>query len=493
MANFDSITKYQTDISDINNIKIGIKQWKLIFLMVFLNFATIIPGLNYLMLLVQIYFFYYFYNKKQYVYFALLIFNFSTYGRGISIYSFKLIYLLIFSLFLFYKNLLVFKINKSYRIYILISFLFLFLAYSCYNLYYSFNHFVSDFIIIFGFLFGFLLFKNLHQNELLELSIMILLVELITSYITIFTGLGLSNEIDMFGNRSSLIGNSEGFSIFVFFCIYLLFFLKKCFFKKLFILGSYLYTSIKLSAFGSMIMLFFMFCFIFILIERYSFASFQKKVYSLLFIPLLVLCVVGMKSFISNANSMDSREDNKFLYKVQNISKLVKYLDFTDKEKIFMIPLSPRVRVLEIANILKTGNFLSNTIGRGIGSYFRDDFIHFENHDKFHFLGDDDFSKEERESHNFFTAHNWGYPLLKYGCMFFLIAFVFAYFNIKKNRYIKNHFGIYFYFIVFLATISYFGFTFQTSLIIGLLWAIAFQNKTYKVEEKKIEIHRPID
>ena len=126
MTNFDSITKYQTDISDINNIKIGIKQWKLIFLMVFLNFATIIPGLNYLMLLVQIYFFYYFYNKKQYVYFALLIFNFSTYGRGISIYSFKLIYLLIFSLFLFYKNLLVFKINKSYRIYILLSFLFLF-------------------------------------------------------------------------------------------------------------------------------------------------------------------------------------------------------------------------------------------------------------------------------------------------------------------------------------------------------------------------------
>ena len=104
MTNDNSITKQNPDNSRIGNINIGVKQWKIILLMVFLKFATIIPGLNYLMLLVQVFLFYYFYNKKQYVYFALLLFNFSTYGFGISIYSFKLIYILIFSLFLFYKK-----------------------------------------------------------------------------------------------------------------------------------------------------------------------------------------------------------------------------------------------------------------------------------------------------------------------------------------------------------------------------------------------------
>lgn len=493
MTNDNSITKQNPDNSRIGNINIGVKQWKIILLMVFLKFATIIPGLNYLMLLVQVFLFYYFYNKKQYVYFALLLFNFSTYGFGISIYSFKLIYILIFSLFLFYKKRFVLKVYKSYRMYILFSVFFLFLAYSCYNLYYSLNHFVSDVIILLGVLFGFLLFQKLHKSELLRLSIMILLVELVTRYIIILTGFGLSSDMDMFGNRSSLIGNSEGSSIFVFFCIYLLFFLRKCYLKKLFIIVSYLFTSIKLSIFGSMVMLFFLFCFIFILIEKYSFASLKNKIYSLVFIPLLIICVIGFVSFISNVNSMDSREDNRFLYKVQNISKLVTYLDFTDEEKIFMIPLSPRVRVLEIVNILKTGNSLSNSIGRGIGGYFRDDFIHFENHEKFYFLGDADFSKEERISHNFFTAHNWGYPLLKYGLFFFLIVFLYAFYYIKKNQDLRNNFCVYFYFILFLASISYFGFTFQTSLIIGLLWAFAFQNKINNNWRNKIEIHKPVN
>lgn len=486
MLNSDLIIKELSMKSDSKELKIGINEWKIIFLMVFLNFAGIIPGLNYLMLFVQIFLFYYFYNKKKYIYFGLLLFNFSTYGLGISIYSFKIIYLLILSLLIFDKKKLLMHINDKSKLYFFLSFLALFIAYSSYNLMYSFKHYITDVIIIFGILCGYILFKDLKKQELLKLSLLILFVELVTRFVIIFTGFGLSNEIDMFGNRTALIGDSEGSSIFIFICIYLLFFLKRHYWEKILILLIYIYTSIKLSAFGSMIMMFFVLCFIFILFEKYLFASIQKRFFSLVLVPLLLIGIIMTVSFISNVNSMNSQEDNRFLYKVQNISKLLKYLDFTDEEKIFMIPLSPRVRVLEIANTLKTGNPASNIFGRGIGGHFKDDFIQFENHAKFRFLGDADFSKVERESHTFFTAHNWGYPLLKYGVLFFILVFLYSYLKMKKYKKKKDSFRLYFYFILFLSTISYFGFTFQTSLIIGLLWAIALDKQVFF--EKRINI-----
>lgn len=446
---------------------------RIVFLLVFLNLCSSISGANFLLLFFQFFLVYRFFINKQYVYLALLFFNFSTYGSGISIYSFKLIYIICLIIIIVNKdyNNIISQIPNKTTLYFGISVFSLFIAYSSYNIYFSYKHFLGDIIILYGVFCGFCIFNRFSKSELIKLSILLFLNILILRTIQILTGFGVLREADSLGRVQTLIGPSETISIFVYFSIYILFFERKISMKmKLLFLFLWVFLAVKLKAFSSMPILFEFCCFVFLIILKNKYSKKFRKYFLIIGIPIIATLVIIFLSFFNIfGDSGDS--NNPLTYKLQNIFMLIKYIDFSDKNKIFMIPLSPRVRLLEIINTLKTGNPIGNLIGRGIGGHFRDDYINFENPQYYAFIGPWDFSDEERLSHNFYTAHNWGYPLLKYGLLFFIIAFFLFIQRNKISKKNKDHFGSFLAFATFLSAISYLGFTFQTSMVIGILLA----------------------
>lgn len=381
--------------------------------------------------------------------------------------------MLVLFFFILKKNKRCVKNKKLPIIYGAIAFSFLFLAYSTYNVYFSFGKFVNDILIILGVIVGCIVFDKFGKEELLKFSLLLFLNCMLTNLIIIFSGFGVSTKVDFLGRGVGLVGGSEAGGMFCFFMLYLLFCLKGYTVQKILLLAINIFITIKTNGYGSMNMLFQFCCIVFLIFMKFMNTNKKKKLLLILSITILVSVIFVISNSVKVLNSKNSQEDDAFSYKLKNITELIKYIDFSDENKIFLIPLSPRVRLLEIINTIKTGNMFTNTFGRGFGGHFRDDFIQFENHAKYYFLSDSDFSLEERKSHNFFTAHNWGYPLLKFGILFFIILFLFTLNQMKKFKKKKDSFGLYLFFIVYLSAISYLGFTFQTSLAIGLLFAVA--------------------
>lgn len=141
---------------------------------------------------------------------------------------------------------------------------------------------------------------------------------------------------------------------------------------------------------------------------------------------------------------------------------------YAEYESAFdLIPLSPYVRLLELINITKSGTPYSILFGNGAGGAYTDNYYPFENKNAGKILGPDDFPIEQRISHVFTSAHNVGYPYLKYGLVWFLFFIIFIIFSFqKKNN--RTPFNFYLGFILFLCISCYMGFTFQTSIAVSI-------------------------
>lgn len=429
---------------------------------------SIIPIIKYLGLIIQVCLFILYYIKKNRKNLALIITLFSTYSSGFSIYSFKIVYILVFFICIVdYKNILHIKISKKY--YHLLIFLVIVVFYSYIkNSYLHMDVFFNDLIVLCGVLTGICLFKDVSSSEFWMFVVQLFMINVLVSFFCITTGFGQTSDVDFLGRHKLLVGASESFSIFLFIILYGLFFSPISIFKKSIISGLFVYVIIKAQSFGSMVMLYVSLCFIVLLYLKFN----RPKIQHILVLLILVIAVFLFPLF----HSEGKREEGNykaFTYKLENITGLLENFSFSDRSKINIIPLSPYVRLVELINITGQSNLFTFLFGQGLGGVFKDDTFKFES--QYRVLGDDDFPIEQREARVFTTAHNIGYPYLKYGLIYFVLIIIISRKIISVNKVQNNNYCKYLAFVFLLASTSYFGFTFQTSMSIGLVFC-AFRN-----------------
>ena len=455
-----------------------------LFILVSLFLISIIPGVKYLGLMVQIFFFFYFFFKKRFVSLAVLLFSYSCYGTSVSVYSFKIIYALFAGLILLNtKNVIRFKFNK-YFAYLII----LFIAYGLFyglvvNSYTQLFSFLVDFFTFLTFLGGFILFSSFTLDDCETLSLRMYLFWIGSSLFCIFFNYGFSSEVDFLGRKALLIVQGEAASIFYFILLYHLLFSKRNVLLRFFLFLIYVIINFKLGTFGSMLIMYFALLFGILVLMKFVCSKHKGLIVSIgIFIIL---------SFAVLVNGLQSTEIGKkseaLSFKMKNITELFSNFSFIDRKKINLIPLSPYVRILEIINITHSSSPYSLLFGHGWGGFYNDNYYPFENKSVGKILGDADFPLEQRKSHIFTGTHNFGYPYLKYGLMYFVIVVLYIFYRFKCIRCYKEKRKIFYCaFVVVLAMYSYLGFTFQTALALGLLFS-AYRNSTMPVRRRCYE------
>lgn len=435
-----------------------------LILLILLFLVSILPGINCVALVIQFLLFLNFFIKKDKVNLAVLLFSYSLYGKSLSIYSYKLIYVLIFFLLVIYFPKLFDKKFNLKRVYFIIFVVIYFFIYSFIkNFYFQPNSFISDFIIIVGCFVGLFLFKDINSQSLFLISKKIFTFYIITSLFCIIFNYGFSKTTDWWGRNVKILVMGESIPLFLFLMLYKLFFSIKNIFFRVSLLLLYFICAIKLQDIGSMVTIFFALCLFFLLLLKYFFSKHKAKMF---FISIFFLSSIWITFAFASQTSLLKKYE-AIAFKINNISKLFENFSFSDRRKIDLIPLSPYVRLLELINITKSGTPYSILFGNGAGGAYTDNYYPFENKNAGKILGPDDFPIEQRISHVFTSAHNLGYPYLKYGLVWFLFFIIFIIFSFqKKNN--RTLFNFYLGFILFLCISCYMGFTFQTSIAVSI-------------------------
>ena len=443
------------------------------FLLSFLYLISILPVAKYFGLLIQIFLFYKYFFGKKYENLAILLFSFCLYSHSISIYSFKLIYILVFSLFVIsLPKILHLEFNSLNAHAVILLFLY-FLIYSfCKNFYTHSVSFMGDCIILLGFFAGGLLFCNIRKDSLVYIASKLFALYVFTCIFSIFFNYGFSSDVDWWGRNKRILMLGESFPLFLYVLLFFLFFSTKKFIFRISLTIIYLIIAVKLQDFGSMVMIFFMLCIICLSFLKFWFSKHKGRNLVLVFSVFFALGT--LVSFLNTTEL--SKKYEAISFKIENITKLFRNFSFSDKRKIVLIPLSPYVRVLEIINITASGNPYTIMFGEGAGGAYTDSYFPFENKSAGKILGPDDFPLEQRKSHIFTAAHNLGYPYLKYGLSWFFFFSLYILYSLKKSKK-KSPSEFYLSFVFFLAITCYIGFTFQTSMAVALIF-ISFTKNT---------------
>lgn len=456
-------------------------------LFICLNILQVFPLICYISLFVSILMFYYFLLKKDYRDLAILIFMFGTYSPGVNIYSYKVLYLLLISIpFVFVAlgdmgSLKRIVIRKQ-DIFIL-TYIFAFLVYSLVlngiveN---KISHFSSDLILLIGIGIGYLLFFNFKVDDFYYVALNSLLISQISNIFFIITQYGRSATPDFLGRYNYMSVNSEASSVFLLTMFYFILFYKpknEMKFNKLIkclLFFSFIFSVLKNQSIGSLTLIEIFLLFLIYFLHKLV-SLFKNKGFAYIFILfVLILAFSNMKGLFSNG-SKEQNMENGILFKVQNITKTISNLDFSNTDNIYYIPLSPRVRIIEMVNILSYhAGYLF--FGHGLSGSYTDRVIRFEPPGRAGLqLGDADFSREERRSRIFYTCHNLNYPLLKYGFLYFIYIIVVFYKNRKKTLSNDAYKDITFSYCFLLTLTCFVGWTFQSSLVAGCLVAVEMQ------------------
>lgn len=439
------------------------------FILCSLFLISILPGIKYFGLFIQILLFFHYFLKKRRISLAILFFSFSCYGTSISIYSFKIIYGLFSLLILFnIKNVIRFRCNKHIAFFIILFASYEFIYGLLVNAYTQHFSFLVDAFTFFTFLGGIILFSDFTLPDCEIFSMQLYIFWMITSLFCIFFNYGFSSDVDFLGRHPLLLLQGEGASLFYFILLYQLFFSRRNIVVRTSLLIIYLVINFRLGTFGSMLILYFSMLFGVLFLMKFIY-SHNKAVFFSFIISVIAL-------FVITSNTLQSSEIGKkskaLSFKMKNITELFSNFSFSDRKKINMIPLSPYVRILEIINITHSSNPYSFLFGHGWGGYYNDNYYPFENKSAGKILGDADFPLEQRKSHIYTGTHNFAYPYLKYGILYFPFVALYTFLcsrSVKERT--KKKKIIYCSFVFILGFYSYLGFTFQTALALGLLFS----------------------
>lgn len=448
------------------------------FLILLLSFlVSIMPGVKYIGLVLQIVLFVNYYLKHQYENLALLLFTYSMYGSSLSIYSYKIIYTLILLLMVVkLPSLIHLKLN-FWKIHVFICFVFYFFIYSFIKNFYSHTGaFISDYVCLTGLFIGYFLFWGIDKETLMKISIKLFVFYICANLIVIFFKYGYSESVDWFGNHKRLLMVGESFSLFLYIILYKLFFSKRNLFIKVGATLLFLFIAVKLQDFGSMVIIFTVLCFFVLAYLKIQISRHKIKIITT-FVCFFMTCFF-ITSVIQASNIGEKYE--MITFKFNNITNLFKNFSFSDREKIKLIPLSPYVRVVEIINITSCANPYTFLCGQGAGGAYTDSYFPFEDRNIGKILGPDDFPAEMRTSHIFTVAHNLGYPYLKFGLLWFIFIALWILIKIQRHKRNITVYNYYLAFVLYLAFSCYIGFTFQVSIAVSIILLTFHKNLVNK-------------
>lgn len=137
-----------------------------------------------------------------------------------------------------------------------------------------------------------------------------------------------------------------------------------------------------------------------------------------------------------------------FSTKLNNIKSLLEV-----SGDVYNLTHSVQVRVLEIQNIFFESNLFSLFFGKGFGSHFSD--ANFP----MYFLDLYDYSGDQIAKGVFYSPHNLGYLLLKYGIVLFIVAFIVVFKTSNNYKYIIP--------LVIFSVLNI-GFSLLPSMVLGL-------------------------
>ena len=308
-----------------------------LFILIFLFLVSIIPGIKYLGLIIQVFLFFHFFFKKRYVELAVLLFSYSCYGTSVSLYSYKIIYALFAGLIVLnIKNIIHFKFCKYWAYLITLFVAYEFVYGVIVNSYTQLFSFLVDFFTFITFLGGFILFSTFTIKDCEVLSLRMYLFWILCSLFCIIFNYGFSSDVDFLGRKTLLIVQGEAASIFYFILLYHLFFSRRNIFVRFLLFLSYIVINFRLGTFGSMLILYFALLFGILVLMKFIYSKQKGLMFSVvLFISL---------SFIVFVNGFQSTEIGKkseaLSFKMKNITELITNFSFTDRNKINLIPLS---------------------------------------------------------------------------------------------------------------------------------------------------------
>lgn len=312
-----------------------------------------------------------------------------------------------------------------------------------------FTYFKKDMLFLITMVLFFIFAKDIKLEKIFQVFLIMTIAWLSINFILIQTGLTVISHPASPGYVITSISYDDLMGFYLYFLVSIFLFANQMKYKilALLLLGIFTFNITNIGIGGQM------FFGVLALLLIYILSKKLLRYFALIASFILILTFstnIGVSSLIS-----ENRENDIFINKL-NAALLV--VEFSSQLDIEEIPWSPRVRLIELINLFDQ-NPVNIIFGNGIGGFFTETSYKFGFHDSVN--PDDDFSKEQIATSRYYTPHNIGMIILKYGLIFYLLMFLVLY---KILKYSKNSLEKSILLSFWVTVFFNFGWTFRISL-----------------------------
>jgi len=324
-----------------------------------------------------------------------------------------------------------------------------------------FKYIKKDMLFVITMALIFLFTKNIKLEKIFQVFFIMAISWISVNFILIQTGLTVSLHPASPGYVVTSISYDDLMGFYLYFLVSILLFTNQFKYKilALLLLGIFAFNIANIGIGGQM------FFGVLALLLIYILSKKLLRYFALIASFILILTFstnIGVSSLI-----FENRENDIFINKL-NAALLV--VEFSSQLDIEEIPWSPRVRVIELINLFNQ-NPVNIIFGNGIGGFFTETSYKFGFRDSVN--PDDDFSKEQIETSRYYTPHNIGMIILKYGLIFYLLMFLVL---CKILKYSKDSLEKALLLSFWMTVFFNFGWTFRISLPFAFLLHFYLKN-----------------
>jgi len=311
------------------------------------------------------------------------------------------------------------------------------------------TYFKKDMLFLITMIILFFFTKNIKLEKIFQVFLTMTIAWLSVNFTLIQTGLTVSPHPSSPGYIMTSISYDDLMGPYLYFLVSIFLFVNQVKYKILALLLLVIFTinATKIGIGGQMFFGIAVLLFIYILSKR------LLRYFAL--ISSFFLIMFFSTNIETSSLLFKNKENNIFLNKLNAALQVVEFSSQLDVEQI---PWSPRVRIIELINLFNQ-NPVNILFGNGIGGFFTETKYKFGFYDSFN--PNDDFSKAQIAAGRYYTPHNIGMVILKYGLVFYFLMILILYKILKySNNSLEKSLLLAFWVIVFFN----FGWTFRISL-----------------------------
>ncbi|MCT7551041.1 hypothetical protein N5U04_10570 [Aliarcobacter butzleri] len=323
------------------------------------------------------------------------------------------------------------------------------------------TYFKKDLLFIIVMILMYIFIINIEIKKIMYIFIIIMLSYLFGNLLLIILNINITPQPASPGYVNTTISYDEFRSFYPVFLVSIFLFVKNLKIKilSLIILLLLMFLFSKVGITGQMFYGLILLLIIYIL---------SKRILRNFFIFLFILIIPFLSMDIKLSQILPENKNNDiFLFK---LNSAVKLLEFTSEKDLNEVPWSPRVRIIELINILDK-NPINILFGNGIGGYFTETNYKFNFNDSVN--PSDDFDIKQIEQGRYYSPHGIGTIILKYGLIFYILMFFIL---IKIFKYCKNDLEKAFLISCYVTMFFGFGWTFRFSLLFIILLHFYFSH-----------------